>query len=695
MLTFFVKDSSPARPTPWLQFFLNHIIWYLAAVSLVAWIFKSYFFSDSVLGGVAPFHFDLAEKTWFFQNIRDGHLYWLYPHNELGHFVATNPASGLLFLPNFIFAILPPPVAQKLLFLFHYLILFSGLASLLGCFGSKQSSYILALLGLSMGISISLPFHVALPYVSFFPWSIVMTRNLWINGRGVLKAGTSVAFVFLLGDPVMAAAGGLIGSFLGWSSAPKPSRLRSLLWAGLAVIALCFPHLLAMTMDAEHNSRALGIPTFEALTYSTAPIRFLDWLFPYLDLYDPKAHLGIGFQTQWWFPAIGGGVTVSSLILRGTLKLSPRQRWCVLGTAVFFIHLSLGQFSPLSVLIFDHLPPFSWTRYPERYLTYAWPFLMIAALKGFDSLPGKARLVFALLALLENTYDPKVPRLLGEAERLSSLPSEHWRGNVSHPSRFLLCERGVEGKGPLRYYDVRGHGLSMVNGTSNTRSVGLKYQACPGALSRWSQKWLGWTHVIIPDGRRRTLPSTSFGLSLSQLFDEGQIWESHVGSPLQAYWVDRPVRGELVESIDAHDKNRENLQRASEGELFVEARSGVHRGSCETDHLVLKPNRGTQSFSVEIPEKCHGLLAVPWAMHWGWKTEPRVPILKGNSAIVLLDIPPELGHVELSFSPPYLDLAAIFSIFSQALFGLIILLSERREVLRSSNVFFESSSPRS
>ncbi len=672
------------------QFFLQDFIWYLLACALLAWMFKDYFFTSTVLGGVAPFHFDLAEKTWFFQNIRSGHLYWLYPQNELGHFVATNPASGLLFLPNFLYALFDSHHAQKFLFIFHYLILLSGLASLLKHFGSKQQSYVVALLGISLGLSASLPLHVALPYVSFFPWSISMTRNLWLSGHGVLKSGLAVAFVFLLGDPLMAATGAALGSLLGWCSVSKPKRPLNLAMAAFAALIVCSPHLLAIIMDAKNNSRALGISSYEALSYSTAPIRILDWLFPIFNLYQKSDYLGIGFHSQWWFPRIGGGLILTGLMIFGFCKFRGKARWCILLPALFFINLSLGQFSVAAEFIFEYIPPISWTRFPERYLNYAWPLLMIFVLKGLEVLPKKIAFVLCLIALIENVTYPLELDLLKISDLKSDLPSEHWVGDNVHPTRFLTCERGARGDEALQYYDVRGYGLNMVNGTSNTRSAGLKFQGCPSALSVSSQKWLGWTHAIVPDQGEMLTPTQYPGLSQSRSFSAGQIWESKFGSPLHAYWVDRPVRGKLIENINLEPSTIAKIERASKGEMFVDVTGPLNKGTCDKESLSLKAGPGGQSFEVEIPDHCHGLLALPWAMHWGWKTTPYVPINTGNSAILVLDIPPELRRVTLSFTPPWMNLTAVFSIFAQLLFGLIILISQFKHASGMANVFDET-----
>lgn len=639
------------------------------AFLLPLWLFGPLFFSSSVLNETAPLHFEYAEKRWFFENLAQGHWALLYPFNELGHGLLNNPASGLLFLPNWLHAVFPYALAFKLIFYGFFLVLFFGLRRLLGHFTSIERASGIALVGMSVGIVTSLPLHVGLGYMGFFPWAIVTVLELGLGQRRILASALSSSALFLLGDPFLIPVAWLAGAML----TPQRVQWRAFVTALMKVAGLvalvCLPHLWFMLLNSPFNSRSLGIVSWEALSYSTAPIRILDWLFPWTQLYDVKSSLGDGFHLGWWFPRIGGGLALTALGILGLKQASPRQRW-VLGSWLLLLGLlALGQFFAPAAFVMKLLP----LRYPERFLAYLLPAVLVLAALGVQSLRTRTAAIVLAIALLENTVAPLRPALTNLAA--SDVPRDVWVGEELHQTRYLSCPQGLDGSRDFKLFDVRAHQVPMVNGTSNTRSAALKVVSCPWALSPHVQRWLGIGHVV---SSGNDSAGEKWGLAKVAMMSGGEIFRAQ-GSP----WVGHGVRAfEASAFITALPPSAEDVRRlgrlADDGMYFVDPRWSLVGGwpgrkhndsvvpwSCTADSLSLIPSTAQQSFEIKVPSGCHGLVSVPWAFQAGWSTEPASEILRLNDGTLGLQIPEGVTALRLSYRPTGAVALVVFSVLMQ------------------------------
>jgi hypothetical protein len=639
------------------------------AFLLPFWLFGPLFFSSSVFNETAPLHFEYAEKKWFFENLAQGNWALLYPFNELGHGLLNNPASGLLFLPNWLHAVLPYALAFKLIFYGFFLVLFFGLRRLLGHFTSRERASGIALVGMAVGIVTSLPLHVGLGYVSFFPWAIVSVLELRSGQGRILQTAFTSSALFLLGDPFLIPVAWLAGAML----APQRVQWRAFgpaLMKVAGVVALvCLPHLWFMILNAPFNSRALGIVPWEALSYSTAPIRILDWLFPWAQLYDVKSSLGEGFHLGWWFPRIGGGLALTALGVLGLKQASPRQRWVLGGWLLLLGLLALGQFFAPSAVVMKLLP----LRYPERFLAYLLPAVLILAALGVQSLRARTAVIVLAIALLENVVAPLRPALTSLA--VSDVPRDVWVGEELHQTRYLSCPQGLDGDRDFTLFDVRAHQIPMVNGTSNTRSAALKVTSCPWALSPHVQHWLGIGHVLSSGDAGA---GEKWGLVKVATMSGGEIFRAQ-GSP----WVGRGVRAfEASPFITVLPPSTEDVRRlgrlAEEGMYFIDPRWSLVDGwpgrkhnnsvapwSCTADSLSLIPSPTQQSFEMKVPAGCSGLVNVPWAFQAGWITEPPSEVLRINDGTLGLQLPAGVSQLRLSFRPRGAVALVVFSVLLQ------------------------------
>jgi hypothetical protein len=639
------------------------------AFILPLWLFGPFLFSSSLFNETAPLHFEYAEKRWFFENLAQGNWTFLYPFNELGHGLLNNPASGLVFLPNWLHALLPYHLAYKLIFYGFFLVLFFGLRRLLLNFTNREQASGIALVGMSLGIITSLPIHVGLGYMSFFPWTIVSVMELWKGERRIVLTAFCSSALFLLGDPFLIPVAWLAASALAF----ERRRVRIFSLAMLQVTALvglvCLPHLWFMLQNAPFNSRALGIVTSEALSYSTAPVRMFDWLFPAANLYDLKKYLGDGFNVSWWFPRIGGGVALTALMFLGVKQASPRERGVLVAWTCGFALLSLGQFFPPAAFVMELLP----IRYPERFLAYLVPAILILVALGLRRLPGKWVLPLLAFALLENSFFPRRPDLIEVKE--SGVPSEIWIGEEMHQTRYLSCPDGLAGTEQSRLFDVRAQQIPMVNGTSNTRSAALKVVSCPWALSPHVQQWLGIGHVLSSGEHGE---GQKWGLSKVGSMPKGEIFQASA-SPWMATGVEKFETSRFITALppSAQDVGRMELF-AKEGRFFVDPQWSLVDGapkrgvvqdmipwSCSRESLSLVPTFFQQTFIIKLPANCQGLLNVPWAFQAGWVTEPSSEILRLNDGTLGLQVPLGLHELQLAYRPRGAVAMVVFSILLQ------------------------------
>ena len=623
------------------------LIFVMIALMIPLWNFSSYLFYDVQLRDIAALHFDYAEKHWFFDHLSQGTFAWIYPNADLGHSLMTNPASGLLFVPNLLYAVLPFDLVHKGMLVFFYLLFFTGMIRLLKPYADEFSVWCVALASLSTGLMSSLPVHVALGYMSVLPWAISSVRDLWSKNGSFSTSILSVASVFLLGDPVLAACAGLMGCLLGFMDEKRPKNFKALGLAVLLIVLICLPHLVMMLMDFENNSRSLGIDRFEALSYSTHPIRILDWLFPSIEIYDSKTYASSGFNNQWWFPRIGGGVVLTFLILRGVVK---RSNFLILACALFFIHLALGYYSPLAKWILESIPPMSQTRFPERFIVYAFPFLMILAVKGLMELSKNWKLVLLGLALLENLAAPRVLSVIKNKDLTIDLPREQMINEEIHPTRFFMCVRGTTGTEDYAYTDVRAQGFAMVNGTSNTNSPGLKVQGCPHSLTDFSQQWLGWTHIL----------------------HGGNVSSAQSGSPLQGLWVHKPKSGKMISNIPLTILDQQNIMAASQETIFIESTESLKSADCSDVKVPLSVSSDGKKISFYPPSNCTGFVTIPWAYHYGWREVNDHKIYRANSSIMAFKVDQNNGPITVQFDPPFLRILVLLSFFLQILLCTII-----------------------
>jgi hypothetical protein len=312
-------------------------------------------------------------------------------------------ASSLVFYPLY-WPILVLPVARAiyLTFALHLGILAAGMYAMARrAFSFDRWAAVIS--ALSFGLSYKVLSHIAgghldiISSLTWLPWAFVLIYEYFQRqcARWIALVGVVLALSFL-SHPPTALLGGLAvssyvlflwgGAFLGrkWHGSHGEASPRerkppywNVLWQGSAlalapVLALLVAAVQAIPMLAllPLTSRA-SLSAAEASQYALPP----SWL--------PMMFMPSGLQFPEW--SIYVGVAVLALVPAAFLLKRPdATTWFLTGMALVSAILSLGNETPLFVLLYRLVPGVSFLRVPSRLWFLTLFSLALLAGKGFD-----------------------------------------------------------------------------------------------------------------------------------------------------------------------------------------------------------------------------------------------------------------------------------------------------------------------
>lgn len=648
-----------------------NFVFCLGLIIILSWIYGDYLFTNTLLGDISPLHHELSEKSWFFQNLKEGTFTWLDPRNDLGHPLLANPTNGLVYFLN-LFYFIDPAFAYKLIFIFHYMVLAFGIHRLIGEFLKdlvlKKS---LVLMLMACGIVWSLPIHVAIAPIAYFPWLIVSMIHYSQSATisNAIKSGVLSGFVFVLGDPFLIPV-----AFLTALPTLKINQrfLKTIPIYLLSFFLLSSANFLEMIQLWSFNARSSGFTDWESLSYSTNPHRILEIFFPWAKI---ESNLGIGFHRQWWFPRIGIGIVLLSMATWGlwTNRLK-KQTVCFFLLSFFFLQLAFGQFSPMATWMMNHL--FWFIRYPERFLAYSFILLiplMASGLQAFMNHSLKKFLpLIILISLAENLFPGPVNNVV-PASQLNALKE---KSIASQSSRIFGCQFGADGRlnTPL-YFDLRAQGISMANAESNTFSPVLKNSTCPWVLTPEVRAWLGISHFLTPP----TNPTTreymlNQGLRSLEQTSHGELWSSANTSPLLGQWISDWSKGEFALS---------NFKQPFNGHYsidLIQDNESIPRTNCANQKLKLQVSHPFNKLVLSGMGNCQGLLSLPWSYHPSWNvsesdSQQSPTLLRINQATLGIVIPKGATQISIQYEDGPKPILFSLSILCQLCFIIWILWS--------------------
>ena len=306
------------------------------------------------------------------QELRSGHLPLWNPYNASGEPWLANPQTCVFYPPAWIFLVLPFATAYMLFLLFHLVLLGWGAYLLFVRTASPGAAMVGAAALMFSG-----------PVLSLLDINTILTALAWVPlalwcaaERRPVRGAFALAFVFLAGEPFLAAIAALL--YVVVSRKPRDIAITAILAFGISSVQL-LPFLELITGSDRLASMSAG-----SILQDSMSLR--DWLRiaipPSLDAsgFDPKL-------TQHFIPLVYVGVIVIVLALIGLKKTG----WLLLLAAVFFLSLGPSFLASLPLTIF---------RYPARVLPLAALAIAALAVSGWDRIRREKRAYDLLLILV-------------------------------------------------------------------------------------------------------------------------------------------------------------------------------------------------------------------------------------------------------------------------------------------------------
>jgi hypothetical protein len=253
-------------------------------------------------------------------------------------------------------------------------------------------------------------------------WGALAARARWLTGT--VTAGASLALMVLSGEPELVPVGaGLVAACVFAVPELRSKWIATLGLAAVTAVGLSAAQLFPAAAFVPDSVRAHGVTAEEAGRWSAHPLRLLTYVWPWLfGRIAPVNSFWGGFLTDdlndrtFMYPSIYFGAMTLPIAAVGLWR-DRVGRWLAVAGALLIL-LALGRYTPVFGLL-HHVPPLSFSRYPERYLL---PVGLIAALgaslglaslrerapRGLAIAGGLLALASAALAIGAGRLDPIV-----------------------------------------------------------------------------------------------------------------------------------------------------------------------------------------------------------------------------------------------------------------------------------------------
>jgi hypothetical protein len=426
---------------------LDRVDWALAATLALGTLamFWKVIFTPSMLFLRDVFNYTYPSTRFIQEMCRHGALPYWNPYLNYGQPLLENP-NLLFFYPYTLFIILLPiDLAYPLFYIVHFALAGVGTFLLARRWGQSPQAaffagFVFAFSGplLSLG---NLYNHAAC--ASWMPWALLATDRV-VRGRDVAQASRPVerghpartqgrdahasgqdarapqgetlatqkavrpwilltlvfSMQFLAAEPfTLIATFGLClayALYIRGTSRPLASatNLRSVtgfVLAGCLMIALCAAQFLPSTELLSHSRRgAQGLRYSETSNWSFHPLLLMEMLVP--DFYGPA----LTSPTKWnalaedgnspYFVSVFTGFVPLFFALAGWALSEDRRRNFVAGSAIAFLVLAFGHFTPVFSLAYLLVPLLTLVRFPVKLLVPVVMLVAILAGWGVDAL---------------------------------------------------------------------------------------------------------------------------------------------------------------------------------------------------------------------------------------------------------------------------------------------------------------------
>ncbi|MBK7860591.1 MAG: hypothetical protein IPJ65_18730 [Archangiaceae bacterium] len=357
----------------------------LAFVAAAAFIYRDVFFGR-VLAGRDVFRLFIPQAHFLAECFARRELPLWIPYERLGQPFAAIPYAQAFYLPNDLAVLLTGPVASvTALHLFHLLVAAAG--TFAACRALRASFFASAFGAAAFSLSHLFTLMAFAPNVAgAAAWTGVQLAALRAftrrpSPRSTAALAAAVSASLLCGSPETTLWQGalLLACTLTWRRSLLP-RFAAVVALGAAAAAVMLLPALELTLESTRTS---GV--WKPLEWSTSwsQLASIGW---------PLAHLPMGEyrggSDQHYLTSLFMGSVVVALAALGA---SRRRRALPLATSgAALAVLSLGaNFLPSALLL--ELPPFSFFRYPVKYVVGACFCLAVLAALGLDRAAASAR----------------------------------------------------------------------------------------------------------------------------------------------------------------------------------------------------------------------------------------------------------------------------------------------------------------
>ena len=280
-----------------------------------------------------------------------------------------NPNAGAFYPLRPLLALVPFPMAMRILPVAHWIVAGIGMLLLVGALGgSREAGWVAAGTYAFSGVLVSEVFYLPNQAGSALqPWALwSLVRPATSTSRRVLGIAVVYGLMFLEGDAVSLLLALLAASIWILSSASGRRAAAFSLIGGLILAALlAMPQLAATALLVPETRRAVsGVSFAETLTFSLPPWRLLELVVPYFfgeswTLDSARSWATVLFRCRYATLFCGALAVVAIVLGRG----SRARRFCVALAVVCAIAAAAGTFAPDSV---QKLPSPLPLRYPEK-----------------------------------------------------------------------------------------------------------------------------------------------------------------------------------------------------------------------------------------------------------------------------------------------------------------------------------------
>lgn len=345
------------------------------------------------LGGASALEDDLLYylpiRQYIGQRVATGELPLWNPLVGMGTSLAADPQSGLWYPATFLFAVLPPLTAYPLTLIAHFALAGWGMYRLCRASGRDwQAAFLGAIAFEFCGFLIAHRVHLTMHHaVAWIPWMLFGWRRLAETGKGKYFGTASAAFglqMLVQHTQISIMSAILVSTYTAVVLLPER---RSLLWQyplGMIIgAAIGAVQTLPTLMHLGATGR--GMPTFAMFVENSwVPTSALMLLFPMLFGNRTPTFWG----NEWWGLShfceqfAYGSIVVLVLAVASwrlvriktdaadgarTPGILRREVWFWWGASLLALVIALGEFSPISRLLF-HVPIYRNLRVPARWI---------------------------------------------------------------------------------------------------------------------------------------------------------------------------------------------------------------------------------------------------------------------------------------------------------------------------------------